>query len=269
MILVELSKAARRWRTWLLAAALAGVPCLIVVAMKLSPPSPSDVGDDAPPFLLQIVRNGLFAPLTGLAVVQPLFLSLAVGLFAGDAIAGEAQTGTLRSLLVRPVERPRLVGAKYVSALVLLGAMLLAVVVAGLIAGAVFFGLAPLPTLSGSTLPVGEAVARIVGAGLYILLAACGVTAIGVFLSTLTDSGPGAIVATVVLVIASQVLDQIPSLHAIHPFLPTHGWLGYADLFRFPVEWAAMRAGLIVSAAYAIVFLGAAFAWFGRKDVTA
>jgi ABC-2 type transport system permease protein len=77
------------------------------------------------------VRNGLFAPLTGLALVQPLFLSLAVGLFAGDAIAGEAQAGTLRSLLVRPVERPRLIGAKYTSALALLAAMLLAVVVAG------------------------------------------------------------------------------------------------------------------------------------------
>jgi ABC-2 type transport system permease protein len=269
MILVELWKAARRWRTWLLAAALAGVPCLIVIAIKVSPPNPADVGDDAPPFLLQIVRNGLFAPLTGLALVQPLFLSLAVGLFAGDAIAGEAQAGTLRSLLVRPVGRPRLIGAKYASALLLLAAMLLAVVGAGLIAGGVFFGLHPLPTLSGSTLSVAAAIGRIGGAALYILLAACGVTAVGVFISTLTDSGPGAIVATVVIAIASQVLDQIPSLHAIHPFLPTHGWLGYADLFRFPVEWATMRSGLIVSAAYAIVFLGVAFAWFGRKDVTA
>ena len=48
----------------------------------------------------------------------------------------------------------------------------------------------------------------------YILLAAAGVTAIGLFISTLTDSGPGAIVGTVIVAIASQVLDQIPSLHA-------------------------------------------------------
>jgi ABC-2 type transport system permease protein len=269
VIRVELEKAARRWRTWLLAAALAGVPCLIALAVKLSPPSPADVGDDAPPFLLQIVRNGLFVPLTGIAVVQPFFLSLAVGLFAGDAIAGEAQGGTLRSLLVRPVERPRLIGAKYASALVLLGAMLLAVILAGLIAGGVLFGFDPLPTLSGSTLSIPATILRIGGAAVYILFAAFGITAIGLFVSTLTDSGPGAIIATVVLVIASQVLDQIPSLHAIHPFLPTHGWLGYADLFRFPVEWGTIRAGLVVSAVYAVVFLGSALAWFGRKDVTA
>jgi ABC-2 type transport system permease protein len=268
LIRAELMKAAHRWRTWLLAAALAGVPCLIVLAVKLSPPTPAD-SQDAPPFVLQIVQNGLFAPLTGLAVVQPFFLSLAVGLFAGDAIAGEAQAGTLRSLLVRPVERPRLIGAKYASALLLIGLMLLAVVVAGLLAGGVVFGFRPLPTLSGTTLSVGATLLRILGAAAYILLAAFGITAIGLFVSTLTDSGPGAIVGTVVLAIASQVLDQIPSLHAIHPYLPTHSWLGYTDLFRFPVEWGTMRAGLVVSAVYTVVFLGAALAWFRRKDVVA
>ncbi|MGZ4109688.1 MAG: ABC transporter permease [Actinomycetota bacterium] len=268
MLLVELSKAVHRWRTWLLAAALGGIPCLIVLAIKLSPQPGADTGD-APPFLLQIVHNGMFAPLTGLAVVQPFFLSVALGLFAGDAIAGEAQAGTLRSLLVRPVERPRLIGAKYASALTLTGALLLVVIVAGLIAGGAVFGLHPLATLSGTTLSIPAALVRTIAAALYILLAASGITSIGLFVSTLTDSGPGAIVATVVLAIASQVVEQIPSLHAIHPYLPTHGWLGYTDLFRFPVEWSTMRGGLIVSAVYTIVFLGAALLWFGRKDVTA
>ncbi len=268
MIRAELMKAVRRWRTWLLAAALAGIPCLIAIAVKASPPTPADA-EDAPPFIVQIVHNGLFVPLTGLAVVQPFFLSLAVGLFAGDAIAGEAQAGTLRSLLVRPVERPRLIGAKYASALLLIAVMLLAVVAAGLFAGGVVFGFEPLPTLSGSTLSVSETVLRILGAAGYILVAAFGVIAVGLFVSTLTDSGPGAIVATVVVTLVSQVLDQIPSLRAIHPYLPTHGWLGYTDLFRFPVDWGSMRSGVIVSAVYTVVFLGAALAWFGRKDVVA
>ena len=111
MFRVEIGKALRRWRTWLLAAALAGVPVLIVIAVKASPPEPQ-AAEDAPPFLLQIVRNGLFAPLTGLAVVQPFFMSLAIGLFAGDAIAGEAQAGTLRYLLVRPIGRATAAGCE-------------------------------------------------------------------------------------------------------------------------------------------------------------
>ena len=140
MFRVEIAKAMRRLRTWLLAAALAGVPVLIVAAVKLSPPQPQNA-QDAPPFLLQIVQNGLFVPLTGLAVVQPFFMSLAIGLFAGDAIAGEAQAGTLRYLLVRPVGRTRLLFGKYASAMALTGALLVGVILAGLLAGGVVFGL--------------------------------------------------------------------------------------------------------------------------------
>jgi ABC-2 type transport system permease protein len=267
MFRVEIGKALRRWRTWLLAAALAGVPVLIVVAVKASPPRPQ-AAEDAPPFLLQIVRNGLFAPLTGLAVVQPFFMSLAIGLFAGDAIAGEAQSGTLRYLLVRPVRRVRLLIAKYLAAMALTGALLVGVILAGTLAGGVVFGFGPLPTLSGTTLSTVDALLRVVGSGAYILLAASGITAVGLFISTLTDSGPGAIVATVIVAIASQVIDQIPSLRVMHPYVPTHGWLGFTGLFRFPVDWSGMRAGLTVSAVYTVVFIVLA-AWnFRRRDIT-
>jgi ABC-2 type transport system permease protein len=268
MFRVEIGKALRRWRTWLLAAALAGVPVLIVIAVKASPPQPQ-AAEDAPPFLLQIVRNGLFAPLTGLAVVQPFFMSLAIGLFAGDAIAGEAQSGTLRYLLVRPVRRVRLLIAKYFSAMALTGALLVGVILAGMLAGGVVFGFGPLPTFSGTTLSTSEALLRVVASGAYILLAASGITAVGLFISTLTDSGPGAIVATVIVAIASQVIDQIPSLHVLHPYVPTHGWLGFTGLFRFPVDWSGMRAGLTVSAVYTVVFMVAAVWNFRRRDITA
>ncbi|HEY6566853.1 MAG TPA: ABC transporter permease, partial [Actinomycetota bacterium] len=154
MYRVELAKAFHRWRTWLLAAAIGGIPVIIVFALKVSPPDPVGA-EDAPPFLFQIASNGLFAALTALAVVQPFFLPLATGLFAGDAIAGEAQSGTLRYLLLRPVRRSRLILAKYASSMTLLGVLVAVTIVTGVVAGAVVFGLGPLPTLSGTTLSVG------------------------------------------------------------------------------------------------------------------
>ena len=78
MYRVELAKAFHRWRTWLLAAAIGGIPVIIVFALKVSPPAPGGA-EDAPPFLFQIASNGLFAALTALAVVQPFFLPLATG----------------------------------------------------------------------------------------------------------------------------------------------------------------------------------------------
>ena len=34
-----------------------------------------------------------------------------------------------------------------------------------------------------------------------------------------------------------QILDTIPQLHAIHPYLFPHYWLSFADLLREPVYW--------------------------------
>jgi ABC-2 type transport system permease protein len=159
-------------------------------------------------------------------------------------------------------------GAKYLASMALTGALLVGVILAGLIAGGVVFGFGPLPTLSGTTLSTLEALVRVIGSGVYILVAASGISAVGLFISTLTDSGPGAIVATVIVAIASQVIDQIPNLHVLHPFVPTHGWLGFTGLFRFPVDWSGMRAGLTVSVIYTAVFMAFA-AWnFRRRDIT-
>jgi len=267
MYRVELAKAMHRWRTWLLAAAIAGIPFVIVLAIKLSPPSPQDAGE-GPPFLLQITTSGFYAALTGLAVVQPFFLPLATGLFAGDAIAGEAQAGTLRYLLLRPVRRTRLVLAKYASAMTLLGFLVLATVLSGVVCGAVAFGLHPMATLSGTTLSVLEALVRIGASGIYMVAALSGIACIGVCISTRTDSGPGAAVATIVIAIASQIMGQIPSLHAIHHYLPSSGWLAFTGFFRFPVDWSGMRDGFAVSLTYSVIFLGIAIAGFRRRDIT-
>ncbi len=267
MYRVELAKALHRWRTWLLAAAIGGIPMVIVLAIKVSPPEPQGA-EDAPPFLFQITTSGLYAALTGLAVVQPFFLPLATGLFAGDAVAGEAQSGTLRYLLLRPVRRTRLVVAKYTSAMTLLGALVLVTIASGVVAGAVAFGLEPMPTLSGTTLPIAEGLARIGAAGLYMVATLSGIACIGLFISTRTDSGPGAAVATIVIAIASQILGQIPSLRVLHPYLPSNGWLGFTGLFRFPVDWGAMRHGLLVSGVYTAGFLLLAITGFQRRDIT-
>jgi ABC-2 type transport system permease protein len=267
MYRVELEKAVRRWRTWLLAAAIGGIPIVMVVALRVAPP-PSGPSEDGPPFLLQITQNGLFAALTGLAVIQPFFLPLAAGLFAGDAVAGEAQNGTLRYLLVRPVRRWRLVLAKYASSMTLVSVLVLVTIATGCVAGAVVFGIRPLPTLSGTTLSTGAAGARILVSGLYMVAVTSGVASVGLWISTRTDSGPGATVATIVIAIASQILDNIPSLRVLHAYLPTHGWLAFTGLFRFPVDLAGIEAGLAVSAAYTAVFLALALWGFGRRDVT-
>src|ERR671937_2070 len=160
MFRVELIRAVRRWRTYLFGAGLAGIPILIVVSLALSSSPPANSPDN-PPFLTLILSNGLFAPLTALAVIQPFFLPLGAGLLSGDSIAGESSAGTLRYLLIRPVGRTRLVLSKYGFVMTLVSAGVVWVVIVGLVAGGIAFGYKAIPTLSGTTLGVGYTVVRI------------------------------------------------------------------------------------------------------------
>jgi ABC-2 type transport system permease protein len=262
---VELFKASRRWRTYLMAAALSGIPIILVLSLLLSE-GPAG-GDDGPPFYVLIARNGFFAPLAALGALQVFLLPLTAGLLSGDAIAGEASLGTLRYLLVRPVGRARLVVAKYGCAVILLALLVAWVIAVGLTAGGVAYGFGSMPTLSGSLLAAPAALGRIGLAGAYIVTGMAALAAVGVFASVLTDSAPGATVATVSLAIVSQILDSLSALRVVHPFLISHRWLAFVDLFRTPVPWDGLFEGLILHACYAALFVGAAVLVFRRRDV--
>jgi ABC-2 type transport system permease protein len=260
---VELGKAARRWRTSVLAGVLGSVPLLIVLALVLNPPPPGA----ADGFFTLATRNGLFAPLAALTAMQPFLLPLAAGLLSGDAIAGEASAGTLRYLLVRPVRRPALVLHKYAAVVALLAGAVALVLVVGVAAGGSAFGLGPAPTLSGTTLTLGEGLLRLAGAGLYAVAGVAALAAVGMFISSLTDSGPGATVATVAIAIIGQIIGAISSLEVVHPFLLNEYWLAFFELFRSPVSFDLMLDGLLVFAVYIVVFLGLALAVMTRRDV--
>lgn len=263
MLRVELRRAVRRWRLWVLCAALAAVPSLIVLGLVLDPPPPG-VGDGL--FTLA-TSNGLFAPIAALVVVQPFLLPLAAALLAGDAIAGERAGGTLRYLLLVPVRRHTLVLAKVVAVVILLGLTVLALDLVGLLAGGWAFGLGPLPTLSGTTLSLGAGLVRLVLASAYALAGAAALAVVGVWLSSLTSSGPAATAATVGVAIVLQIVGALESLSMLHPYLLTTYWPRILELFRAPIAARPLTEGLLVFAVYATVFLGLTLRRMTRMDI--
>ena len=75
-----------------------------------------------------------------------MFLPITVAIVAGDAVAGEASTGMLRYLLVRPVGRLRLLFAKLVSVTAFVLLAVLFVTVSGYVVGVAPSGSAPTPS---------------------------------------------------------------------------------------------------------------------------
>lgn len=260
----ELGVLFRRRRTWAMLLALAAIPVLIAVAVRLSSSVPAGRG---PAFLDRISQNGLFVAVTAMLVSVPLFLPLTVGVVAGDTIAGEASLGTLRYLLVAPAGRVRLLLVKYAGALAFCVAAPVTVALAGAAIGAALFPVGPVTLLSGDVVEPPEAALRLVLIAAYLAVSLAGLSAIGLFLSTLTVVPVGAMAATVVLSVVSQVLDQLPQLEWLHPWLFSHYWFGFADLLREPVLWDSFGSNALLQAGYVAVFGALAYGRFVTKDV--
>ena len=140
---------------------------------------------------------------------------------------------------------------------------------AGTLIGWALFPIGPVTLLSGDQVPVAEGLLRLLLIGLYVAVAMLGMTAIGLFVSTITDVPVGAMAATVVLAVASEVLDQLPQIAWLHPWLFTDSWLGLIDLLRQPPLWSTFGTNALLQGAYVLVFGALAYGRFTTRDVLA
>jgi ABC-2 type transport system permease protein len=256
-----------RIRNLALLGALAAVPVFFGILFRLTMTSSS--GPGGPPFLNQLAGNGVFLALVVLELaLTVLLLPLATAVVSGEAIAGEAGLGTLRGLLIVPAGRSRLLAVKYAAIAVycLAGCLLLAVM--SLIMGLILFPTGPVTLLSGNTIPLSAGVLRVLVLALYAAAAMISLGALGLAASTLTQHSVGAIAGLLVVVVASEICDQLPSLSAIHPFLPTHFWLEWDGLFTSPTDWSSILHGLVSFAVYAVIFFAVAWARLTSADIT-
>jgi ABC-2 type transport system permease protein len=274
MIAVELRKLLVSRRTWVTILLIDALPTLVAVLLAVTEVGPRP--GTGPAFLSAVLTDGKLFPLAALGIVLPLFLPIAVALNAGDAIAGEAQAGTLRYVLVRPVGRTRLLVAKLTSVMAFVVLTVLVVAVTAYVVGVLLLGGSRVPTggtvgtasISGGTFSTQELLLRTGLALGYAMVCMLGVAAIALFLSTVTRSPLGAALGALAVLIASTILLGLEAASALQPYLPTRYWLAFVDLFRDPILWRDVLRGVALQAVYVVVFLAAGWANFMTKDVT-
>lgn len=261
----ELSVLFRRRRTWAMLTTISMIPIFLAIAVKLSgstlPPG------EGPPFLDRVSQNGMFVGFTAMILAIPLFLPLTIGVVAGDTIAGEANTGTLRYLLVAPVSRTRLLVVKFLGASAFALAATFTLMITGIAIGAILFPIGPVTLLSGDVISIPAALVRIFLVAIYVTISLMGLSAIGLFISTLTVIPVGAMAATVVVSTVTQILGTLPQLAVIHPYLISYYWLGFADLLRNPMSLGSFASNALLQLAYIAIFGSLAYGRFNTKDV--
>jgi ABC-2 type transport system permease protein len=278
-----------RRRNLLLLAVTAVFPLVIGIALRLAAPHPQGGqgggNGSGAAFFNQLAGNGVFLTFIALSSLLILVLPVVVAVVAGDSVAGEAGYGTLRYLLAVPAGRTRLLAVK-LGVIMTFGLCATFIVSAvALITGAALFPVGPVTLLSGTTVSLPDGLLRLLFVTLYVAAAmACSVMvetaspimtvamaalgAIGLAVSTMTEHAIGAIATVMILVVASEVVDNVPQLAAAGPYLPTHWWLSFDSLLRVPVDTSTLLRGLLSFAVYALLFGSFAWARFTSADVT-
>ncbi len=263
----ELGLVFRRRRNLVLLAVVGAVPVIIGVALRLAG-SPRGGGGGGPAFFSQVTGNGLFLSFAALTVLLTLVLPLVVSVVSGDSIAGEAGYGTLRYLLTVPAGRTRLLLIKYLVIAVFALCASAVVTVVAVIAGLALFPVGPMTLLSGTTVSIADGMLRLAFVTLYVAAAMASLGAIGLAISTLTEHAIGAIAATAIIAVASEVTDNVPQFGAVHAYLPTHWWTSFDSLLRTPIASGDLLHGLLSFGVYAVIFGGVAWARFTSGDVS-
>lgn len=279
MIAVELVKQTRRAGGWVTLAVMAAVPALLTAVIGLTRPAiPERVGDWGS---VVTGTSGFTVPLIGLSAMQLFLFPLGVAVFAGEAVAGEAASGSLRYLLARPVSRVRVLASKASIAAAFSVAVVTVAAATSVLAGVMAFGSRPLTVLDLQHTTLGhvavvtfapaEALGLVALASALVVCTLASTFAFAFLLSTLTGSPFSAMAGGVGLGLVSRALDNVPGLEALRTWLPMtdSGSTLWTGLFFRPVDLTGLEHLLLVQALYTAVFLGAAWAWFTRADVTA
>jgi ABC-2 type transport system permease protein len=265
LVASELSLLFRRRRTWAMLFTVALIPIALAVAVKVS--GATVAPGEGPPFIDRVSQNGLFVAFTAMVVAIPLFLPLTIAVVAGDTIAGEASTGTLRYLLIAPVNRGRLLMVKFVGAAAFSLAAVTILLVAAIVIGSLLFPVGPVTLLSGNVIPISAALIRILLIGAYVAISLCGLSAVGIFISTLTVIPVGAMAATVIVSTVMQILGALPQVAVIHPYLLSYHWLDFGDILRNPLSLGSMGSNTLLQLAYIAIFGTFSYGRFVSKDI--
>jgi ABC-2 type transport system permease protein len=261
---VEAVRQFRRRRTLVAFTILLVLPWVLVAAFQIG----GGPRDNGVPGLVDVATAGAlnFAMFT-LFVSAGFLLVVAVALFCGDTVAGEANWASLRYLLAAPVPRARLLRQKLIVGLGYATVSIMSLPLMALLAGTLVFGWDDVRLPTGGVIAADGALGRMALIVGYALVSELVVAALAFLLSVTTDSPLGAVGGAVGLIIVSNILDAVTALGDWREFLPSHWMYAWTDALQPSIQWSGMIKGAAISVSYTVILLALAFRRFAAKDI--
>ena len=202
----------------------------------------------------------------------PIFISVAAGLM----LAGEAEQGTLRACLIRPVVRRRLILGKFMMLFGYSLALSFFVILLLIGTGIMNFGTGNLYTINilfnngqegASMIPAEEMPMRFMLAGLIASAGTAVLAALALLISALVDTAAMSYVITMSIYFAFLTLRMFPMLDWLYPYLFVTHMLRWQQCFYSTVKLGEIYVSLIHLAGYLVALLAAAVFLFEERDI--
>lgn len=286
LIQIELYKIFRRPRTYIAFAAITALITIIQFGLKLDGNTYADFMMRDLSSSITIDGNILNGYLVCYIMLQLLLVHvpLLIALIAADMISGEANMGTLRIMLTKPISRTQFMLAKFAAAAVYTMMLLVWLAILALFGSMLIFGTDDLFLMKSSyvvLLKNGDIFWRYVGAFGFAAVAMLTVAALGFLLSVFAENSIGPIVATMSVIIFFTILStlNIPVFNAIKPFLFTTHMNDWKEFFDMKVTdtnesiiGSVLRPEKIINSILVLLihivgFVTAAIIIFKKKDI--
>ena len=200
-----------------------------------------------------------------------IHIPILICLVTGDAIAGEAATGTLRLILQRPFKRTEVYIAKAITGFIY--AIALMVFLAGMTygLGLFLFGTGDLIVLRrGVTVIASDDVSwRFFYAFCSGTLSMIVVASLSMMISSFVNNAIGPIVGTIAILIGLNIIFTLgaPIFKDILPYIFTSHFIKWQYFFDFDIDKLALQQSVIVQFVYILIFNLIGIWNFNRKDI--
>jgi ABC-2 type transport system permease protein len=258
----EMRKLLAQRRTYLGFGAAALVPIIFCTAIAGNKGHPNDVA-----FGRYIHETGLAIPLVLLLFGSLWLFPLITALVAGDILSSEDRNGTLKMILTRSVERQQIFAGKLLATITY---AVIAIAISGVVAtgaGILVSGFNPVTTLSGTVVSAPRGLLLVGASQLVYLLPILAIACLGILFSAVFRNSGAAIVATLMFSLLIQLLEIIPGLSGLHPYLLSTQFSAWQGLLRTPTDWDPILRSMWVCALFGVPALIAAGLVFLRRDV--
>jgi len=203
--------------------------------------------------------------------VAYMLLPLYVTLVGGDLVAKEAEDGTLRMILSRPISRYRLLLMKWLAGAIFSFLLVLALGLFGLLFASLWFPWRSLfvfvPGELFSLFDAGTGCQRYAAAHLVMTVKAITLMGLGFMFSSFNVKPAAATILALSFAFVNFILQNIPYFHDLQHWFLTYHLNVWQQMFASPVPWTRFGESMSLLVGFNVSFLVIGCTAFQVRDI--